>query len=266
MFTCKEYKKAESLEEAWTLNQKRGNLLIGGMLWVKMGQRRVQTVIDLSGLGLNEIEEDDEEFRIGCMTTLRQMETHKGLLAYTNGAVRESLCHIVGVQFRNVATVGGSIFGRFGFSDVLTMLLAMDSFVELYKGGVLPMAEFVNRRRDRDILVRIIIKKTAGRFAYQSVRGAKTDFPTLAVAAARMNGTVRLSIGARPARAMLLTLEDPSAKAGTDLPEHPLSEEEAGRFAGYAWEQVPVGSNLRGSAEYRRELVKVLVKRACISL
>lgn len=51
----------------------------------------------------------------------------------TGGAVRESLRHIVGVQFRNLATVGGSIFGRFGFSDVLTMFLALDSW-----GGAVP--------------------------------------------------------------------------------------------------------------------------------
>ena len=56
MFTCKEYRKVETLEEAWQLNQKKSNLLIGGMLWVKMGQRNVQTVIDLSGLGLDQIE------------------------------------------------------------------------------------------------------------------------------------------------------------------------------------------------------------------
>lgn len=109
MFTCKEYRKVETLEEAWQLNQKKSNLLIGGMLWVKMGQRNVQTVIDLSGLGLDQIEETEEEFRIGCMVTLRQLEEHEGLNCYTDGAVRESVRHIVGVQFRNVATVGGSV-------------------------------------------------------------------------------------------------------------------------------------------------------------
>lgn len=261
MFTCKDYRKVETLEEAWQLNQKKSNLLIGGMLWVKMGQRNVQTVIDLSGLGLDQIEETEEEFRIGCMATLRQIEEHQGLNAYTNGAVRESVRHIVGVQFRNVATVGGSIFGRFGFSDVLTMMLAMDSYVELYRGGVLPMAEFVNRKRDRDILVRVVLRKTAGSFAYQSMRNAKTDFPVLAVAAARMNGTLRISVGARPARAMLLekTLE----KTGDG---RTITPEDAQALGIYASQQIPVGKNLRGSAEYRKELIKVLVKRACLGL
>lgn len=265
MFTCKEYRKAETLEEAWQLNQKKSNLLIGGMLWVKMGHRNVHTVIDLSGLGLNEIEETQEEFRIGCMATLRQLEEHEGLNRYTGGAVRESVRHIVGVQFRNVATVGGSVFGRFGFSDVLTMLLAADSFVQLYKGGLVPMREFVNRSRDRDILVRIIIRKTPGIFAYQSARNARTDFPTLAVAVAFRRDTWYVSVGARPGRAMLLTTDGASISEA----EPSISEAEPEAFAAalgeYAAGKIPVGTNLRGSAAYRSQLVKVLVKRACLA-
>ena len=62
--------------------------------------------------GLDQIEETEEEFRIGCMVTLRQMELHEGLSYYTEGAVKDAFRHIVGVQFRNLATVGGSLFGR----------------------------------------------------------------------------------------------------------------------------------------------------------
>ena len=78
------------------------------------------------------------------MTPLHALETHKKLNAYTNSAIRESVRHIVGVQFRNCATVGGSIFGRFGFSDVLTMFLALDTWVELYNGGTIPLAQFAS--------------------------------------------------------------------------------------------------------------------------
>lgn len=260
MFTCKEYRKAETLEEAWQLNQKKSSLLIGGMLWVKMGSRNAGTVIDLSGLGLNKIEETETEFVIGCMTTLRQLERNEALNRFTNGAVRESVRNIVGVQFRNLATVGGSVFGRFGFSDVLTMLLALDSYVELYKGGPVPMREFVNRKRDRDILVRVRIKKTPGYFACRSVRNAGTDFPTLVVAAALTEKKLTLSVGARPARAMLLELSADELETLTkgSLPAEALGD--------YAAARIPVGSNLRASAAYRTELVKVLVKRVCADL
>ncbi len=160
MLKIKSYVKVKSIAEAYELNQKRTACVLGGMVWLKMGNRNVSTAIDLSGLGLDVIQELEDEFVIGCMTSLRDLETDSRLYAYTHGAVKESLRHIVGVQFRNCATVGGSIYGRYGFSDVLTMFLAMDTWVELYHEGRLPLQEFVNRKKDRDILVNIIVKKT----------------------------------------------------------------------------------------------------------
>ena len=58
MIKIKNYKKVENLEEAWELNQKRTNRIIGGMLWVKMSDANVQTAIDLSGLGLDQNRRD----------------------------------------------------------------------------------------------------------------------------------------------------------------------------------------------------------------
>ena len=166
MITIREYKKVQSLEEAYELNQKKSNRIIGGMIWLKMETLNVGTAIDLSGLGLDAVEETETEFRIGAMTTLRTLETHEGLAAYTNGAMRESVRHIVGVQLRNLATLGGSLYSRFGFSDVLTMFLALDASVELYKGGIVPLSEYAERKKDRDVLVRVIVpKKTGARFS-----------------------------------------------------------------------------------------------------
>ena len=59
MMTIREYKRAESLEEAWQLNQKKNNRVIGGMIWLKMEKINVGTAIDLSGLGLDTIEETE---------------------------------------------------------------------------------------------------------------------------------------------------------------------------------------------------------------
>ena len=55
MIKIRELVKVESLEEAWELNQKRTNKILGGMLWLRLGNRNVQKAIDLSGLGLDEI-------------------------------------------------------------------------------------------------------------------------------------------------------------------------------------------------------------------
>ena len=258
MMTIREYKRAESLEEAWRLNQKRPNRVLGGMIWLKMENINVGTAIDLSGLGLDTIEETDDGFSIGAMVTLRQLELHPGLAAYTDGAVRESVRHIVGVQLRNLATVGGSIYSRFGFSDVLTMFLALNASVELYKGGVVPLAEYARRPYDRDILVGVLVPKENARFVYQSVRNSQTDFPVLTCAAAKLaDGSIRAAIGARPGKAVLYTA---APEAGE------TAEEFAARFAAEVKADIKTESNLRGGAEYRRYLAGVLTKRAVCRL
>ena len=83
---------------------------------------------------------------------LRDLEVHEGLNKYFNNAIENCVKSIVGVQFRNCATIGGSIFSRFGFSDPLTCLLALDSYVKLYKGGVISMREFVNMPYDLSLI------------------------------------------------------------------------------------------------------------------
>lgn len=258
MMTIREYARPATLEEAWQLNQKKPNRVLGGMLWLKMEKINVGTAIDLSGLGLDTIEETDEGFSIGAMVTLRQLELHPGLAAYTDGAVRESVRHIVGVQLRNLATVGGSIYSRFGFSDVLTMFLALNASVELYKGGVVPLAEYAQRPYDRDILVRVLVPKEHSRFVYQSVRNSQTDFPVLTCAAAKLaDGSIRAAIGARPGKAVLYTA---APEAGE------TAEKFAARFAAEVKADIKTESNLRGGAEYRRHLAGVLTKRAVCRL
>ena len=49
------------------------------MLWLRLGRGGVGTAIDLSGLGLDKMEETQTEFSIGAMSTLRQPEQHEGL-------------------------------------------------------------------------------------------------------------------------------------------------------------------------------------------
>ena len=56
MLTITDYVKAKTLEEAYELNQARNSRVMGGMMWMRLGNARVKTVIDLSELGLDQIE------------------------------------------------------------------------------------------------------------------------------------------------------------------------------------------------------------------
>ncbi|MGN0144079.1 MAG: FAD binding domain-containing protein [Clostridium sp.] len=275
MFTIKNYVFAESLEQAYELNQKRNNVILGGTAWLKMGDRNIQTAIDLSNLGLDTIEEDDESFKIGCMCTLRQLEVHEKLNSYFDGAIARSLIHIVGVQFRNCATIGGSIYSRFGFSDILTCLLALDTYVELYKGGIVSLEEYKDMYYDTDLLIRIIIKKDKRRVSYLTHRNSATDIPALAVAASRVDNKWKIVIGARPQRAVVIDCNkfftETAVEQKDNLMDYLLSAEKShnnvpedikNNFIDHVLETVEFQSNMRASKEYRKILAKVLINRA----
>ena len=262
VITIGNYVKPKTLEEAYELNQARSSRVMGGMMWMRLGNARVKTIIDLSDLGLDQIEDEGNVIKIGAMCTLRQIEQCEALKELYGDGIAESVRHIVGVQFRNQATIGGSIYGRFGFSDVLTAFLALDTFVELYDGGTIRLSEFVNRRPDKDILLSIIVRKSKRKFRYGSIRQTKTDFPVIAcsVVTGMVHGqeTWYFSVGARPMKAALLEKQ-------WEIPSD-ASEEIIAEYAKQAAIEFTYGSNMRGSAEYRQHLAEVLIRREMASI
>ena len=271
MFYYNQYVRAQSLDEAYELYQKKPNFVLGGMLWLKMKNKTLGTAIDLCDLGLDQIDEDENEFRIGAYATLRQIETHEALNAYTHGAIAESVRHIVGVQFRNVATVGGSIWGRFGFSDVMTIFRALGAKVQLHKAGIMDLDEFAALpRTTRDVLVSVIVPKNAKGIVYLSQRNQSTDFPVLTCAVANRSGRYVAVIGASPYMAepvwdedgILDGLADAKSDGNKALTENSESNEKIEKFAGYVAEHIRFGSNIRAGAEYREMICRVLTRRA----
>lgn len=235
-----------SLEEAYELNQKKLNRIIGGNLWLRLSNPNIGKAIDLSNLGLNRIEETADEFQIGAMVTLRQLELNTGINTAFQNIFRDAVKDIVGTQFRNSATVGGSIWGRFGFSDVLTAFLAVDTEVELFHAGRVALADFVNMKQDNDILVRVIVKKSGRTCSYQALRIASTDFPILACCVSKKGTEWNFSIGARPAKAVLHTGTPDDLQSIID--------------------NTVFGTNSRASKEYRTAMADVLLKRAIAAI
>jgi hypothetical protein len=59
MFTIKNHIMVKSLEEAYDRIQERGSVILGGIMWLKMGNRKIENAIDLSALSLDRIIEDE---------------------------------------------------------------------------------------------------------------------------------------------------------------------------------------------------------------
>lgn len=247
MAKYRNYVMAQSLDEAYALNQKKSSVIVAGNMWLRMCGLNKQMAIDLSALGLDGITETEDAFCIGSMATLRALEIHEGLNCAFGGVFAKALAPIVGTQFRNTATVGGSVYSRFGFSDVSALLLALGADAVLHKRGVVKLADYQKEAWDRDIITQIRIAK-GQRADVQSVRVSATDIPTLVCAAAKSDEGLRIVLGARPARAVIV-----AQGLDADAPQS-IYEEIAAKTA--------FGTNLRASEAYRRKVAPVLMARA----
>lgn len=256
----KEYLKPTSLEEASNELKDKKATVIGGGAYLRLGAKEIDTVIDLSNLNLGNIEEKEDSIEIGAMVTLREIEKSEIMKNNFSGAVSKAVAAIMGVQIRNIATIGGSVSGKYGFSDVITPLLALDTYVELCKGGKIAIKDFLSSPKANDIVTKIIIMKDNRKSSFQSIRNTSLDFAMLNVAASNVNGDFKISVGARPGVAQL------AEKAMEFLKTAEVNEEAALKAGEIASEELQFGNDIRGSVEYRTELCKALVKRAIMEV
>lgn len=256
------YIKVNSIDEAYNkLITSEKNVVLGGGAFLKLLPKEYDTAIDLKDLGLDYIKDYENYIEIGAMTTLREVETNKTLQECLNGILSKAASVIMGVQLRNLSTVGGTVWGRYGFSDFITALLALETKVCLYKLGEISLDEFISSSTNyKDIILCLKISKNITSAAFKDFRTTATDFAILNVAASRVNNHYKIAIGARPGVAtvacktmdLINNIDNPIEK----LPEiiNILSNE------------VHFGSDLRASSEYRNDIAKVLLKRCLMEV
>lgn len=253
LFTLIDLVQPDTIDDAYkTLMAKKHNAVLGGCAFLRLGSSRIGTGIELSKLNLNYITEQSDYIEIGAMTTFRDIETSLLLQEYFSGVLPKALSNIIGVQFRNVVTVGASVYAKYGFSDLITALLALDTEVELYKGGRMPLAQFLSKPYEKDLLIKILIRKDRRRVSYQNFRNSASDFPILNVAISELNQQWTIAVGAMPSRAKI------AVKASAALSQ---GNPEINAVAVMAADELTFGTNAKATAEYRKALAKVLIVR-----
>lgn len=253
----KEFHEAESLDGAYAYVKEHDAKVLGGGAFLNFGKGEIDYAVDISNLGLDYIRETDSDIEIGAMTKIREMERNKILSGFYDGILPETAKCIMGVQIRNTATIGGTVWGRFGFSDMLSSLLVLDSYAELYKAGRMPIEEFIESGINKDILVKIIIKKTDMKARHMNFKNTGTSFSTLNTAVSNTGGSFKIAVGARPNAAKL------AHKAMEFISGITVNEQNAAKAAEIASEELSFGSDVKGSSSYRKQLCSVFVKR-CI--
>lgn len=257
MFSFSKFFLASSLEEAYSeLLKNKKNIILGGTSYLRMGNTPWNTAIDLSNLELNYILDQGDFISIGAMTNFRQLETNSLLNRYFGDIFNTALKDIIGVQFRTNVTVGATVFSKYGFSDLIPVLLALDSKVKLFNGGIISLEEFLaEKNMRRDILVEILIPKRECKTSFQCVRKSKTDYSIINLAICNFDNYISIAVGSRPGKAIL------ARKTMDIFNQSENIEKEIVNAMKHIGEEIPLDSNMRGSKSYRELLLTALLRK-----
>lgn len=256
----KEYRKAASVEEAYgLLGQSGRNCIIGGCTFLRKTHRKINVAVDLSECGLSYIRETEREVLIGAYTSLRDAETSELLHREFGDIFTEALRHLIGVQLRTHITIGAHVYSRFGFSDLIPVLLSLHARVRLFRCGEMTLKDFMNadvQTIKGDILTELVLPKEGRAAAVQMMRSSYNDYSIFCLAVSRAGNDWIIAAGVRPGRAAL------AERAMECLKDAELTADCISALAEGIAREFRFGSNFRGSAEYRRELCAVFARRA----
>ena len=241
------------------------------LLVLKTGLLRVGSLVDVKRIpGLSEIGADNGHLTIGATATHRAVERSevvRGRCPLVAGVAR----HVANIRVRSVGTVGGNLAFADPHSDLATLFLVFDGVVRLgSRSGEreLPLDEFIHgsyetARAEDEILTSVRLTPWPAATTGAYVKFGVYERPTLGVAAALMrdrDGLVtgaRLAVGCVTPRPQRLLAAEERLRGFTvaDVSRH------ADEIATLAARDVEPLGDLHGSAEYKREMTRVFVRR-----
>ena len=263
-----EYQRVESVDHAIQVlsDEPEAKILAGGhslLPLMRVRLARPSLLVDISRIqDLKYVKDDGGQVAIGALTRHHDV---------ANSEVLQELCPIVAYaageigdpQVRHVGTIGGSVAHADPASDMPTVLLALgaEMVVRGPDGNVrnVPAGDFFKGLFEPDlgtneVLTEIRVPKTADRgWSYLKFHRRAQDWALVGVAALAQNG-------AGPAVALTNMSDRPLRATGVE--EELAGGADPAAAAQRAAEGTSPPTDAFASAEYRQELVKVLVRRA----
>ena len=246
---AKSFQRVSSLEEAYKLvKESPRNKIVAGGLWLKKGNAEADILIDLSQLGLDKIEDKKDYIEIGVMVTQRQFEQSKLVPDMAKDAVKS----IMGPAFRNIATIGGSVYGKFGFSDVITGLLGYQVDLVFYPEATMSLLDYVKKPGFYDgILTYVRIYKENLKGFFKKVGITALDYPILNIAVTK-GKEYRVVVGSRPLVASRCEKTEAYLNNGG---------KDFAKAAEMAVEELKFGDSIATKSDYRKQLALTYVRR-----
>lgn len=259
-----------SVDEAIAALKDGASVIAGGTDLLAEGARGIDTLVDLTALGLDQITGDGGGLKLGATVTLHQVAESAGVAAYLNGILSDAARGSVGSLLRTAATVGGNIATAAPRWDLVTALLAADAVVTVVgKGGQkeLPLDELLVRRGEHlagaAILTEIALppqpSSARGAFVKLARNALDVGIVTAAVKLDMIGGTasnVRIAVGC------LAEVPFRAREAEAILEGRALDAERVRIAAEAVSEGVRAVEDVRAAADYRKAMAAVMVRRA----
>ncbi len=247
-------------------------IVAGGTGVVPGGDRSVRFLIDITRAGLSYIRKRGGAWTIGATTTMAEIEDSAEMRMLAGGLLASAAAACGSVEIRSMATVGGNMANGSPAADLAPPLLALDAEAAIAGTAArrkMPLADYLAAvcagKMKNALLVEIVFLEPSaarGGWCFQKFGRTAVDISLVNVAAGLQldaRGRVkwaRIALGA----VAPLPLRMPAAEAlmtGRILDRALLAE---------AAESVsdtvhPIG-DIRASADYRREISRVLTGRA----
>lgn len=275
----KQYFQVTSLDEAVALLAEHGakaRLMAGGtdlLIELERGQRKgVEVVIDISRVaGSDTITEENGYVRIGALVTHNDVVASDLLRRVALPLVQASW-EVGAPQIRNRATVVGNLITASPANDTISPLMALDAQVHLKSVSgerIIPLSEFYTGLRrtvmQPDELVTAVSFRALGAdergiFLKLGLRRAQAISVINVSAVLKMDGDTVLTAALTLGCVAPTIIRVPAAESA--LVGHTLTPEVIHSAAKAAVETPTPITDVRSPAEYRTEMVAVLVTRA----
>jgi carbon-monoxide dehydrogenase medium subunit len=273
-----EYLEARTVQEACALLREHGEeakLIAGGIalaILLKYDLLRPRYLINIKTIpGLDRIECDPERgLSVGALVR-HQWIADSPAIAEHYPVLSAAAGHVASLPIRHMGTVGGSITHADPATDMASALIAAGARVHMQNVDgerVLPVEEFFvdtfeTQLAPGEILTRITVApELAGRSgAHEKLRKNATDIPIVSASVSVASegaevSDLRIGLAAAAPRPIRCPHAEDALRGGN---ASTAGLEEAAAMASEEAEPV---SDLRGSADYRRKMVRVLVRRA----
>ena len=272
-----EYFAPETLDEAISLLEDHGpeaSVLAGGQSLIPLMKLQLALpayVVDINRIaGLSDIADDDCCLRIGSLT--RESDLDSSEVVQTKYPILHDTTSVIADPLvRNMATVGGNLAHGDPANDHPATMLALGAeVVAVGSGGerVIPVSDFfegplVTALNQGEILteIRVPAQPEGSGGAYLKLERKVGDYATAGVAA-----VITVSDGVCQQAGIGLTNAGPiPVKAGSAesfLVGKKLDDETIREAARLASEEAQPSADLRGSEEYKRDMVRVIAGRA----